>query len=71
MTSNQNFDHKYEIYATELVGTKKIKRKYKVFGKGLKKTTKQITGPDWLLKKPRKKNEFFEKGRGKWKTRSS
>ena len=31
MTSDQNFDLRYEIYALKLVGTEKMRRKYKVF----------------------------------------
>ena len=31
MTTDQNFDLRYEIYALKLVGTEKMRRKYKVF----------------------------------------
>ena len=31
MTSDQNFDLRYEIYTLKLVGTEKMRRKYKVF----------------------------------------
>ena len=31
MTSDQNFDLRYEIYALKLVGTEKMRRKYRVF----------------------------------------
>ena len=31
MTSDQNFDPRYEIYVLKLVGTEKMRRKYKVF----------------------------------------